>query len=238
MINGITITKLKKQYKNAEEYLNEYFSKNPQIKDEFFENFHIRPTSSSHRIVCINECFRIAMRTLEARNKAAFIDGIEKAFCLIKDLNAIQSMPKQEVFDKYKFNVYECGKRNEQTEYVIQAKFAKHIKALGYSLLATEFNIKSGGRQRVDIVAHKSGELWLIEIKDGDIKTNATEQVNAYKELISQNKNICWDLLNCFDHSLPKNFVIKTAVVYTKGDKQRVEIDKLWKYENESFVEQ
>ena len=238
MLNEKTIVNLTKQYKRASEYLDEYFEQNIQIRQEFFENFHTRPTNSYIRIVCINESYRFAMRTLEAKSKDDFFDGIDKAFCLINDVNEIESLPKQQVLERYGFNVYECGKRNKQTEYVIQAKFAKHLKAQGYSLLATEFNIKSGGRQRVDVVALKDNEMWLVEIKDGDIRTDASEQVNEYKRLISQNKDTCWNLLRYVENTLSKDFVVKTAVVYTKGEKQRLNIDKLWKYENEMFCEQ
>lgn len=238
MLNEKTIINLIKQYKKTNEYLNEYFGQDIQKREAFFENFHTRPTNSYIRIVCINESFRFAMRTLEAKNKKAFFEGIERAFCLINDLKEIESLSKQRVLEKYSFNVYECGKRSKQTEYVIQARFAKYLKTQGYVLLATEFNIKSGGRQRVDIVAYKDNELWLVEIKDGDIRTNASEQVNEYKSLISQNKDICWNLLHYVDETLPKDFIVKTAVVYTKGEKQKLNIDKLWKYENEIFLEQ
>ncbi len=238
MLNENTTKKLEKSYVLAAEYLKEYFAINPEDKEKFHQNFHIRPTTSYWGIVCNNASKRFAMRTLKARSKAEFFDGIKNACRLLEELSLAESMPKSEILNKYKFNPYELGKRKEQTEYVIQAMFANYLKATGYTLLATEFNIKSGkggNRQRVDIVARKDNELWLVEIKDGDIETNAIDQVNEYKKMISQHKAICWSLLSKLDEGLVTDFTVKTAVVYTTGEKSKEGIDKLWKYDGQKF---
>lgn len=241
MLNEETIKKLEKSYCRAAEYLEEYFSANPGEREAFLQNFHVRPTSSYLGIVCNNDSSRFAMRTSKTINKAEFFDGIKRACKLIGELSLAESMSKAEILDKYRFNTYETGKRKEQTEYVIQAKFANYLKSMGYTLLATEFNIKSGrggNRQRVDIVARKDDELWLVEIKDGDVETNASEQVNAYKNLVLQHKDTCIKLLGKLDKGLTADFNVKTAVVYTMGEKSKADIDKLWKYDGQKFNEE
>jgi len=237
MLNEGTVKKLEKSYSLAAEYLEEYFTQNPQDKQKFFHSFHIRPTTSYFAIVCNNDSPRFAMRTLKARSKAELFDGIKRACTLIDELSLAQELPKAQIIEKYNFNPYELGKRKEQTEYVIQAKFANYLKAMGYTLLATEFNIKSGKggqRQRVDIVARRGDELWLVEIKDGDVETDAVDQVNEYKKIISQHKAFCWSLLSKMDEGLSMDFTVKTAVVYTTGEKSGEGIDKLWKYDGEA----
>lgn len=233
-----TITTLKKQYRKAKQYVEEYFSKNLLGKEKFYEYFHIRPTSSYLRIVCTADNTRIAMRTAKAVNKDDFFNCMDKSFSLINDIEKIQNLTKEEILKDYGFNVYDIGKRSEQTEYVIQAKFCQFIKKSGFNLLATEFNIKAKGRQRIDVVAKKGEELWLFEIKDGDVITDSTNQVLSYKDIVEQNRHACFELLSLFDEELKKDFIVKTGVVYTKGQKSKDGIDLLLKYDkgNKTFI--
>ena len=233
-----TIIGLKRQYKKAKQYVEEFFSKNPVDKEKFFECFHIRPTTSYLRIVCTADNTRLAMRTAKAVNKDDFFDLIYKSLLLINDIEKIQNLTKDEIIKNYGFNVYDIGKRREQTEYVIQAKFCQFLKKEGFNLLATEFNIKAKGRQRIDVVARKGKELWLFEIKDGDVITDSTDQVLSYKNIVEQNRQACFELLSIFDKELKEDFVVKTGVVYTKGQKSKDGIDLLLKYdkENKTFI--
>ncbi|MBE5750076.1 MAG: hypothetical protein E7346_04330 [Clostridiales bacterium] len=234
LVNEKTIKKLKNQYCKAKQYLNKYFAGKTSRKELFDKNFHIRPTSNYFRITCITDNTRFAMRTLQVNNEREFYEGIDKSFLFLADMEKIQSLLQEQIERVYGFKPYEVGKRKEQTEYVIQAKFCQYLKKEGYNLLTTEFNIKSGGRQRVDIVARKGKELWIFEIKDGDVATDSTEQVLAYKKLLEANKHYCFELLSNFDEELKEDFVIKTGVVYTKGQKSKDNIDALFRYDKET----
>ena len=234
LVNENTIKKLKDKYFKAKQYLNNYFADKASKKELFDKNFHIRPTSNYFRITCITDNARFAMRTLQVNNEREFYEGIDKSFLLLADMQKIQTILQEQIERVYGFKPYDVGKRKEQTEYVIQAKFCQYLKKEGYNLLATEFNIKSGGRQRMDVVARKGNDLWIFEIKDGDVATDSTEQVLAYKKLLEANKQHCFELLSNFDEELKEDFIIKTGVVYTKGQKSKDNIDALFRYNKET----
>lgn len=234
-VNQITIGRLKEKYAVVREELDKYFKNHPEKKELFYNNFHIRPTTSYWRVVCVNPHFRFAMRTIKVTKKSEFSEAIYKALTLLGDMKNIEDETKEDINNNYGFNVYEVQKRKTQTEFVIQAKFIQWMKKDNYNLLTTEFNIKSGGRQRIDIVAEKDGDLWLIEVKDGDIITDAIQQVLDYKKLIEGNKECVFDLLTNFSKNIKRIDSIKTGIVYTKGEKESDKIDKLWKYKGEEM---
>lgn len=240
-VNTTTFKKLKTNYQKAAEWVDEYFSDLPQeTKNKFYRSFHIRPTSNSLRIVCIEGNSRFAMRThnVKANDKTAFQQALTDSLRLLSDMSILETRSAKEIEIAYGFKPYELGKRQKQTEFVIQAKFAQYLQEQDYKVITTEFNIKKGNRQRVDIIATCGKDLWLIEIKDGDVKTDATQQVNAYKALVEENRQICYELLHFFDKALQNDYTVKTAVVYTRGKKSNEQIDRLWKYNNGIFEQE
>lgn len=235
-VNVETIKKLIRNYERTKKIWDYFISqiKDRDEKERFFLNFHIRTTTNYLRLVCTHPA--LPMRTAKIKYSENYNEIFYKALKLLKDnIDGQKLGSKEEVNSKYGFNIYENNKKIK--EYDIQALFIRELKEYDMSLLASEFNIFSGGRQRVDIVAKRNNEIWVVEVKHNDIKTKSEEQVNEYKEIFNKYRQEIFELLKNATHSHVESadYIIKTAVVYSKGLK-RDNVDKIWKYKDNKFI--
>ena len=241
-INIRTIERLKNQYANSKKIWDEFSNAlNNHDKKLFTKYFHLRPTTNYIDIVCTYND-KLSMRVSKCKLEDLKM-GLEKAYGMSKSFQTVIKMSKKDIYEKFGFKTYE---ENKYREYNIQAEFITYMQNCDFGLLATEFNIAGGsgeiynqkdqrGEQRIDILALKNNDIWVIEVKGNDDKTDVVAQVKRYKEdIIKRNIDVVKLLLSNASNTqldINKDYNVKMGIVHLIGD-GNYNVDAVWKVVN------